>query len=294
MYTTSKNSLQQKSLVSQMCVICLHLTQRFLTVRFFVGLLTGIFCTIIIYRRHEPVNKPHFRPDQSKFEYEKNRLPIDDFDIKSSSSSSWNSSWDGLKRETTFSRHLYLIRHGQYFDNAQTLSEMKLTILGREQLKYTGIRLNQMNIQFNRLIHSGMVRAYESAGIINEQFDTKLPLIQDTNLTEGLPVAPVPYAGISQRDVDAYGDKARIDAAFATYFHRARQDQNRETHDILVFHANLLRYFICKIMQFPTQAWLRMTLNHGSITQIMILSDGSIIMKSVGDSGFIPANKVTF
>ena len=107
-----------------------------------------------------------------------------------------------LKRENTWPRHLYLIRHGQYFDSAQALSEMKLTILGKEQLKYTGIRLNQMNIRFNRLIHSGMVRAVESATVINEQLDSKLPLIEDTNLTEGLPIAPVPYAGISQRDVD--------------------------------------------------------------------------------------------
>ena len=47
-------------------------------------------------------------------------------------------------------------------------------------------------------------------------------------------------------------------------------------------------------MQFPIQAWLRITLNHGSITHVTILSDGSILMKSVGDSGFIPSNKVTF
>ncbi len=107
-----------------------------------------------------------------------------------------------LKRESTWPRHLYLIRHGQYFDNARTLDEMKLTILGKEQLEYTGRRLNQMNIQFDRLIHSGMVRALESAIIINNQLNTKLQLIQDKNLTEGLPVAPIPYAGISQRDVD--------------------------------------------------------------------------------------------
>jgi len=51
---------------------------------------------------------------------------------------------------------------------------------------------------------------------------------------------------------------------------------------------------IVRIMQFPVQAWLRITLNHGSITQITILSDGSVVMKSVGDSGFMPSNKVTF
>jgi phosphohistidine phosphatase SixA len=95
-----------------------------------------------------------------------------------------------------------LIRHGQYFDNARSLDEMKLTSLGREQLQYTGQRLNQMNIAFNRLIHSGMVRALESATILVEQLQMKMPLIEDKNLTEGLPVAPIPYVGISQRYVD--------------------------------------------------------------------------------------------
>jgi len=115
-----------------------------------------------------------------------------------------------LKRENTWPRHLYLIRHGQYFDNARTLNEMKLTTLGKEQLEYTGKRLNQMNIQFDRLIHSGMVRAYESAIIINEQLDSKLQLIEDKNLTEGLPVAPIPYAGISQRDIDVRKTKRNL------------------------------------------------------------------------------------
>lgn len=47
-------------------------------------------------------------------------------------------------------------------------------------------------------------------------------------------------------------------------------------------------------MQFPPQGWLRITLNHGSITQITILGDGSVLLKILGDSGFIPANKLTF
>lgn len=97
---------------------------------------------------------------------------------------------------------MYLIRHGQYFDSARTAEEMKLTALGREQVAYTGRRLNDLKIHFDRLIHSGMVRALESATIINEQLDSKLQLFEDKNLTEGLPVAPIPYAGISQKDVD--------------------------------------------------------------------------------------------
>ncbi|CAF3789944.1 unnamed protein product [Rotaria socialis] len=292
MHTTSRTSIQQRSLISQMFLICLHLIQRLLVAKFFVGLFMGIISTVIVYNLKEPIEKPRFRPDQSKFEYEKNQQTFDD--SNPSKPSIWNSSWDGFKSENKFPRHFYLIRHGQYFDNARTMEEMKLTLLGKEQLEYTGKRLNQTKTHFDRLIHSGMVRAFESAVIINQQFDSKLDLIEDKSLSEGLPVAPIPYAGINQRDIETYGDRARIDGAFAKYFHRARSDQNKETHDIIVFHANILRYFICKIMQFPVEAWLRITLNHGSITQITILSDGGIVLKTIGDSGFIPANKVTF
>ncbi|CAF4156122.1 unnamed protein product, partial [Rotaria sp. Silwood2] len=167
--------------------------------------------------------------------------------INQTSSSIWNDSWDGIRHESQWLRHLYLIRHGQYFDHAINEKDKKLTSLGKEQLEYTGERLKQMNIKFDRLIHSGMVRAFESASIINQQFDHQFELIEDQNLAEGLPVAPIPYAGISQHDVDAYGHKLRIDKAFETYFHRARNDQYKETHDIIVFHANVLRYFICKL-----------------------------------------------
>ncbi|CAF3058788.1 unnamed protein product [Rotaria socialis] len=292
MHTASRTSIQQRSLISQMFLICLHLIQRLLVAKFFVGLFMGIISTVIVYNLKEPIEKPRFRPDQSKFEYEKNQQTFDD--SNPSKPSIWNSSWDGFKSENKFPRHFYLIRHGQYFDNARTMEEMKLTLLGKEQLEYTGKRLNQTKTHFDRLIHSGMVRAFESAVIINQQFDSKLDLIEDKSLSEGLPVAPIPYAGINQRDIETYGDRARIDGAFAKYFHRARSDQNKETHDIIVFHANILRYFICKIMQFPVEAWLRITLNHGSITQITILSDGGIVLKTIGDSGFIPANKVTF
>ncbi len=92
MYSTSKNSIQQQSLVAQMCIICLHLTQRFLTRRFFAGVFTGIIFMIIIYRGQEPIDRPKFRHDQSKFEYEKNQLPSDDIDL--SKTSIWNNSWD--------------------------------------------------------------------------------------------------------------------------------------------------------------------------------------------------------
>lgn len=48
-----------------------------------------------------------------------------------------------------------------------------------------------------------------------------------------------------------------------------------------------------RIMQFPVQAWLRITLNHGSITYVTISADGNVGLHMVGDTGFIPSDKVT-
>lgn len=93
MYAASRNSIQQQSLISHVRVICLHLTQRFMTLKFFSGVLTGIFFTILIYHGKEPNhNQPKFRPDQSKFEYEKNELSSDEADL--SKASAWNHTWD--------------------------------------------------------------------------------------------------------------------------------------------------------------------------------------------------------
>lgn len=93
MYVTSKNAIQQPSLAAHMCIICLHLTQRFLTLRFLAGLLMGIVVTLILYHPKPLADRPAFRADQSKFEYEKNQLPSDNDDL--GKSSAWNSSWDG-------------------------------------------------------------------------------------------------------------------------------------------------------------------------------------------------------
>ena len=43
-----------------------------------------------------------------------------------------------------------------------------------------------------------------------------------------------------------YQDTARIEAAFRKYFHRADIDQKEDTVDVIVCHANVIRYFVCR------------------------------------------------
>ena len=43
-----------------------------------------------------------------------------------------------------------------------------------------------------------------------------------------------------------YRDGARIEAAFRKYFHRAPPTQEKSSVEVLVCHANVIRYFVCR------------------------------------------------
>ena len=56
---------------------------------------------------------------------------------------------------------------------------------------------------------------------------------------------------------------------------------------------NSLSFNYCRALQIPPEAWLRMSLYHGSITWITIRPNGRVALKSLGDAGFMPAGKLT-
>ena len=91
----------------------------------------------------------------------------------------WDDNWDlrdpeflGMTEFPTATRHLVLIRHGQYNLEPEDDAERKLTELGRRQLHLTGQRLKELscqsNIKYDKIIVSNMTRALESADIIAE------------------------------------------------------------------------------------------------------------------------------
>ncbi|CAH8288914.1 unnamed protein product [Schistosoma turkestanicum] len=54
--------------------------------------------------------------------------------------------------------------------------------------------------------------------------------------------------------------------------HRIIKHQPIETI-VFIGHANVLRYWLCKLLQLPTEGWLRLSLGHGSISTLMITND---------------------
>ncbi|XP_076452741.1 serine/threonine-protein phosphatase PGAM5, mitochondrial-like [Babylonia areolata] len=200
-----------------------------------------------------------------------------------------------VKKQTTkATRHLILIRHGQYVDTATTDMERILTDLGRKQAEITGQRLCDLDLDYTRMVSSTMARAVETADIIHK-FLPGLTLDRDDVLREGAPIKPEPqHYSWRPESYQFFQDSARIESAFRKYFHRADPEQLGDSVEIIVCHANVIRYFVCRALQFPPEAWLRISLAHTSLTHMMIRPSGRVILKSLGNSGHLPPTKVTY
>lgn len=190
-------------------------------------------------------------------------------------------------------RNILLIRHSQYNLSGTGDKERILTPLGREQAELTGQRLASLGLKYDILIHSTMARATETANIISK-YIPGVELVSCDLLREGAPIEPVPPVTHWQPDaVQYHEDGARIEAAFRRYIHRADPKQKEDSYEIIVCHANVIRYFVCRALQFPPEGWLRMGLNNGSISWLTIRPSGRVALRTLGDSGFMPPDKLT-
>lgn len=197
------------------------------------------------------------------------------------------------KVKPSASRHLIFIRHGQYNLEGVSDSERYLTQLGREQASLTGDRLKQLNLPYSRIVYSTMTRAAETARIIIERLDNVEEVEHCDLLREGAPVPPEPPIGSWKPEMHFYADGARIEAAFRKYVHRAPTSQEKDSYEVFVCHANVIRYFVCRALQLPPEAWLRMTLHNGSMTHIVVRPDGRVGMWHLGECGYMPPEKLS-
>ncbi|XP_077163811.1 serine/threonine-protein phosphatase PGAM5, mitochondrial isoform X2 [Paroedura picta] len=193
---------------------------------------------------------------------------------------------------TKATRHIFLIRHSQYNLDGQGDKDRTLTQLGREQAELTGKRLASLGLKFDKIVHSSMTRASETTNIISKHLPGVKKMSTDL-LCEGSPIEPNPPISHWKPEAVYYEDGARIEAAFRNYIHRADVRQEEDSYEIFVCHANVIRYIVCRALQFPPEGWLRMSLNNGSITHLVIRPSGRVALRTLGDTGFMPPEKIT-
>jgi len=211
----------------------------------------------------------------------------------------WDENWDRRAptanttiAKPTASRNIILIRHGQYNLDGTTDAERYLTPLGIEQATLTGQRLALLSLPYTHIVRSRMTRAVQTAELIHASLP-KVPLLDmDGLLNEGGPVMPEPR-GSWHPEYHYSTDGARIEAAYRKYFHRADPDQKEDSYEIVVCHSNVIRYFLMRALQLPPEAWLRLTLRHGSTSWLVIHPNGRVHCREIGESGHFPPSMLT-
>jgi len=208
-------------------------------------------------------------------------------------------------------RIIVLVRHGQYNLQGRGDEERYLTELGRTQAEHTGKRLAALYAKYLKkldddgkevtdktnfnLVKSTMTRATETANIILTHLPGDISHSSCDLLREGAPCPPEPPSVEWTPDpCDFYQEGARIEAAFRKYVHRAEASQEKTSVDVLVCHGNVIRYFVCRALQFDPQGWLRMAVHNGSISVLLVKPSGRVALLELGGAGHFPPDMLTF
>jgi serine/threonine-protein phosphatase PGAM5 len=196
-------------------------------------------------------------------------------------------------------RTIYLVRHGQY-QHMQPMRGLPFLPSERRDLGLTPVGIRQAILTAERLAElpvtaiyaSTMPRAAQTAALIGHQLP-HIPLRSTRFLWECVPGLPAaPFARRYRRyppEILADG-LARAERAFQRFFITARKtDKNA----VLISHANLIRYFVCRVMDAPPDRWAALEMAPGAITTIAIQSNGAMRLVAHNDAGHLAVNGVS-
>lgn len=175
---------------------------------------------------------------------------------------------------------LVLLRHGEY--DTSDVGTFGLTARGRRQAELAGAALAGGAIE--RVVSSTMVRARETAEIVCGKLGATpkaTPL-----LAEGMPTR-LKSSKVSEAEVRA--DLVRLSEAYGKYF----RPLPRARTDLLVCHANVIRYFVTRALGIRVAAWTRLVANHCSITRILVLPSGATRLVSYNETGHLTPDTLT-
>ena len=204
-----------------------------------------------------------------------------------------NSSQIRAQQKSKGVRTIYLIRHGDYASQKDDKSdaEMVLTPLGIAQARMVAERLKSMNIKFNSLISSTMTRAIQTAEVINNDFPELKPEQSDRIRECTPPLRRKDFmTGIDTTNSEECVQN--LEQAFQKYFIPSPDGQDR--NDIIVCHGNVIRYFVTKVLNVDTKAWVLMSISNCSLTIVRVFHDGTMKLDTFSDYGHIPENMRTF
>jgi serine/threonine-protein phosphatase PGAM5 len=190
-------------------------------------------------------------------------------------------------------RNLYLIRHGEYVkeDGCDEDVCCALDALGRQQARLVAARLDAMPVVFTSLQTSPMSRARGTAEIIAAQMPELAPQVFP-DIRECTPPTRRLDIMADLKPGEAAECESQLRAAAERLL--APQTGDRDAHEVVVCHGNVIRWLVCRALDVDPQAWLGMSIANCSLTIIQVKADGSCKLVAFADSGHIPWSMTTY
>ena len=188
-------------------------------------------------------------------------------------------------------RYIYLIRHGMYDrqDNVDDRVGNALNALGHEQAMLVGKRLAALPVKMSMLVSSDYTRARETADDMGQTLG--MVPARDSLLHECTPTTERADIVRDHTPAEFAACDANLQAAWEKY---VRPSPERDTHDVLVCHGNVIRWFASKSVKNDTRNWSAMDIGNASITVIAVRADGTTRLVMYSDVGHLPVEKMTW
>jgi serine/threonine-protein phosphatase PGAM5 len=192
-----------------------------------------------------------------------------------------------LAAESNFVHTLYLIRHGAYVPDPKAAVEPgpALAPLGIAQARLVAARLAGMPVRFSSITSSTLTRAQQTAAEIRAALPdvpgSAVPFLSDCAPPSNTAAADATAAAAQT------ACKQRFDMAFEKFVVPAT---DADRHDVLVCHANIIRYFVTRALGIDTRLFTSFALANASLTMLRVRGDGTVQVVAVGDAGHVPPN----
>ena len=111
------------------------------------------------------------------------------------------------------------------------------------------------------------------------------------------PAAIVPSRDVLDKDTmeEVEDNSGRAERVFKAHIFRGPEGpKDRHEFEVIVCHGNLIRYFFCRTLQLPPEAWLRMSLFNCSITYLVLRPSGFVSARMLGDIGHLDYDQCSF
>lgn len=193
-------------------------------------------------------------------------------------------------------RTIYLVRHGQYDTNGSNSKNSlggSLTEKGRQQAIFVAEYFSELPIK--KIFASTLTRATETAQIVAEKL--KMDLEVSDLLQEVIPsiptntngaIAAVLQVGLQLSHTTIEEHMKKSENAFNTFFNPPAKGVE-SYKDIIVCHGNIIRYFLCKVLNVDINNWIKFDINHCGICCVAIEDSGFMRVLSHNETKHLPS-----